>query len=224
MTQRILLTAILLLIALFSSVTSAQEPAPTLTVNKETRTVTIPCKVAVRQLPNLKEIYPIEVIATHPAPQGLKAHETVVVFDVKPSEIHKALESLGLKPGKPAKGEGAKATGPEVKISLEIMGNDGKPKVMAIEKALVDRKTGKPMPTLKWYFTGSVMKQPDPNKPEEHYGADLSGTLIAIFPVTDETVFQTNMTMKEEPLLKLETNKKVLPAEGTPVKLIVEAK
>ncbi len=54
------------------------------------------------------------------------------------------------------------------------------------------------------------------------YGADLSGTLISIFPVTNETVFQTNLTMKEEKYVKLETNKKLLPKEGTAVKLILE--
>ncbi len=66
------------------------------------------------------------------------------------------------------------------------------------------------------------MKQPDLTKPEKFYGADLSGTLIAIFPVTNETVFQTNLTMKEEKYLKLETNPQVLPKEGTPVKLVIE--
>ena len=65
-------------------------------------------------------------------------------------------------------------------------------------------------------------EQPDPNKEAKVYGADLTGTLIAIFPVTDQTVFQTNLTMKEEKYVKLETNKKLLPKEGTPVKLVLE--
>ena len=78
------------------------------------------------------------------------------------------------------------------------------------------------MPAVKWRFTGSAMVKPDPNKTEEVYGADVSGTLIAIFPVTDQTVFQTNLTMKDEPVVKLETDKKLLPKEGTPVKLIIE--
>ena len=32
-----------------------------------------------------------------------------------------------------------------------------------------------------------------PTKPDKVYGADVSGTLISIFPVTDETVFQTHV-------------------------------
>ena len=50
----------------------------------------------------------------------------------------------------------------------------------------------------------------------------MSGTLITIFPVTDQTVFQTNLTLEFEKYLKLETNTKLLPMEGTPVKLIIE--
>ncbi len=68
------------------------------------------------------------------------------------------------------------------------------------------------------------MSQPDPNKKDKVYGADLTGTLISIFPVTNQTVFQTNLTMKEEKFVKLETDKKVLPKEGTPVKLVIEAR
>ncbi len=201
----------------------AADAEPAIKVDAQARSVTITGKIAPRKLDNLPQVYPIEVIASLPAPQGKKAHETVITFDAKPSEVHQALEQIGLKPGKPAKGEGAKAVGPEVKVSLEIPGADGAAQRMAIEKTLVDSKTGKPMPMLKWYFTGSIMTQPDPQKNDKVYGADLSGTLISIFPVTDETVLQTNLTMKEEPLLKLETSKQ-LPAVGTPVKLILEAK
>ena len=205
-----------------SPIVAQDMPADAIQVDKEKKTVTIACKIAPRKLPNLSEIYPIEVIAALPAPKGQKAHETVVTFDAKPSDIHKALESLGLKPGKPAKGEGATAAGPEVKIFLDLPGAGGLNRRLPIEKALVDRKTAKTMPPLKWIFTGSIAKQPDPNKPETVYGADTSGTLIAIFPVTDETVFQTNLTMKEEPLIKLDTNAKVLPEIGTDVQLVIQ--
>jgi len=195
-----------------------------LVIDKEKRSVTIPCKIAPRKLPNLSEVYPIEVVATYPAPDGKKAHETVVTFTARPSEIHAALVGMGLTPGKPARGEDESASGPELKVSLEVAGPGGKPKLVPIEKTLIDKRTGKPLPALKWRFTGSALKEAAPGKSERVYAADASGTLIAIFPVTDETVVQTNLTMEEESLLALETNKKLLPAEGSPVKLIIEAK
>src|SRR5579871_4237971 len=205
--RAVIVIALCLTIAL-PIASAADEQA--IVIDKEKKTVTIACKIAPRKLPNLSEIYPIEVIASLPSPRGQKAHETVVTFDAKPSEIHRAIESLGLKHGKPAKGEGAEAAGPEVKIFLDLPGPGGLTKRLPIEKALVDRKTAKSMPPLKWVFTGSISKQLDPNKPETTYAADSSGTLIAVFPVTDETVFQTNLTMKDEPLIKMETNTKVL--------------
>lgn len=204
------------------TISAQDKPAEAIQVDKEKKTVTVACKIAPRKLPNLSEIYPIEVIASLAAPKGQKAHETVVTFDAKPSDIHKAIESLGLKAGKPAKGEGAAAAGPEVKIYLDLPGAGGLSKRLPIEKALMDRKTQKAMPPLKWIFTGSITKQPDPNKAEMVYGADTTGTLIAIFPVTDETVFQTHLTMKDEPLIKLDTNSKVLPEIGTDVQLVIQ--
>jgi hypothetical protein len=192
-------------------------------VDKKARTVTVDCQVAPRKLPNLNEVYPIEVIATYP--KGQKAHETVVtIHGIKPTQVHKALEEIGLKPGKPAKGEGAKAEGPEVKLYFLLETPDGKVQKIPVETLLADRKTNKPLPAFTWHFTGSIMKQLDPEKDQKDYAADFSGTLIALFPVTDETVIQTSLTMKEEPLFKLEVVKDKLPREGTPLKLVIEAK
>jgi len=212
----------------------APPPAPAgdgaLVVDKAKRSVTIPCQVAPRKLPHLDKTFPIEVIATHAYREpkgadvrGQKAHETVVIIpdSIKPSEVHKALEQLGLKAGKPAFGERVtRAEGPEVKVYLETPGQPRTP----IEKFLTDTKTRKPLPALQWHFTGSAVKQPDPEKDDTVYGADFTGTFVALFPVTSDTVVQTNLTMKEEPLLKLETNQSLLPKEGTPVKLILEVK
>jgi len=192
-------------------------------VDKEKRTVTVSAKVAPRKLPNLDQVYPIELIAGWGSPKGKKAHEIVVSIDTDPSSVHKALESLGLKPGKPAKGENAKAEGPIVNVFLEVPSPGGS-KRLTMDKVLLDPKSKKPAPKMTFRFTGSVMSPVDPNKPnEKKYGADLTGTLIVLFPVTDETVLQTDWTMKEEKYLKLEVNAEVLPKEGTPIKLVIAA-
>lgn len=213
--------AVVLLLAV-SSVSSRDDTD--VTVDRKERTVTIPCAVAPRKLPSLGRIYPIEVIATFPAPKGQKAHETVVTYEAKPSEIHKALVSLDLKPGKPAQGQGAAGMGPEVEIFLDIPTSSGKTKRIPIEEAMIDTKSGKPVPRLKWHFTGSALKQPDPEKDDKVYGADLTGTLITVFPVTDDTVVQSGLNFKDQEKLKLELNKKVMPKEGTPLKLVIKVK
>ncbi len=203
--------------ALLLAAFGAPVPQAGFSVDREKKEVLVPCKIAPRKLPNLAEIYPIEVIATHPAPKGQKAHETVVTLGVQPQEVAKALESLGLKPGKPARGDDAVASGPQLEVLLELPGK----KRVAIESVLVDKRTGRPLPGLTWHFTGSSLRQIDPAKPDTVYGADAAGTLIGIFPVTDELIVQSNLSMREEGLIKLETDKKLLPAEGTDAVLVL---
>lgn len=220
-------------LALTVAVIAAQVPAPPadkpaapgVTVDKEKRTVAVAAKVAPRKLAHLDQVYPIEVIATWAYRDGKKgkAHETVVTTEALPSDVHKALESLGAKPGKPARGEGAKAVGPELTVYLEVTQPDGTPKRLTMDKVLLDPKTRKPLPKgVKFLFTGSAQVEVEPGKPGTVYGADLTGTLLAIFPVTDETVCQSSLSMADEKYLKLDVNKDALPPEGTAVKLILE--
>lgn len=195
----------------------APDPSPQagISVDKEKKTIRVPCRIAPRKLPNLAEIYPIEVIACWPTPKGQKAHETIVIFDVTPSEVHKALESLGLKAGKPGRGDDP-CNGPEVEIYLELPAPHGQPpRVVRVERTLIDMKTGRALPPIKWHFTGSVLR-------DGKYAADLTGTMVGLYPVTDEVVMQSGLTMREEGLIKLETDKALLPAEGTPVILIIK--
>jgi len=211
-------------VVLVAAIVPAQDTKPAaggVTVDKEKRTVTVAAKVAPRKLPNLEQVYPVELIAGWGAPKGKKAHEIIVSVDINPSEVHKGLVDLGLKPGKAAKGENAKAEGPEVKVWLEVPGMEKK---ISLDKALMDPKSKKPAPKMTFRFTGSVMSATDPNKPDDKkYGADLTGTLIALFPVTDECVLQTDWTMKEEKYLKLDVNPDVLPKEGSPIRIVIEA-
>jgi hypothetical protein len=111
-----------------------------------------------------------------------------------------------------------------VNVYLEFKGPDNETKRLPIEKCLSDPGSGKPMPKVKWLFTGSLMTKPDPDKDDMVYGADLRGTLITIFPVTGETVLQTSLTAKDMKVLrsKLETDPKVIPKVGTAVKLVLE--
>src|SRR4051812_25250045 len=88
------------------------------TVDEAKKWVIVDAKVAPRKV--LDQVYPIELVAGWPHPKGKKAHEIVVSTEANPSDVHKGLEKLGLKPGKPAKGEGAKAEGPVVNVFIEV--------------------------------------------------------------------------------------------------------
>src|SRR5690348_8783317 len=128
-----ILGLVVLLCVLAICATLGDEAKPGIVVDRDKRTITIDAKIAPRIIndPRYKredgKPYPLEVIASWPFPKGQKAHETVVTIDVKPSEVHKALEGLGLKPGNPVAGESKQAPqGPEVKISLEVPSEGGR--------------------------------------------------------------------------------------------------
>jgi hypothetical protein len=212
---------------------AAEDKKSGVVVDAAKKTVSISAKVAPRKLEHLKgEVYPIELIACWAHPKGKKAHETVVTIEADPSEVHAGLVQLGLKPGKPARGEAKKegdpapkGEGPEVNVFVEVPDGAGGTKRLGMEKILMDPKTKKAPPKMTFIFTGSVLTAVDPNKPDaKKYGADVTGSLITLFPVTDEVVLQTGWTMKEEKFLKLEVRPDVLPKEGEPVKLVIEAK
>jgi len=231
--NRLALALVLLVAAQTTTAQDKKDPpkAGGVTIDEARKAVVVDAKVAPRKLPNLDKVYPIELIAGWGAPKGSKAHEIVVSIDVTPSEVHKALEKLGLKPGKPAKGGPAKdgdpfpkAEGPVVNLYLEIPDGAGGTKKVPFEKILWDPATKKAPPKMTFVFTGSVMSAPDPNKPDDKkYGADVTGSLACLFPVTDEVVLQTAWTMKEEKFLKLDVNPDAVPKEGSAVKLVIEA-
>lgn len=217
-----LVFALGLLLYVQTSTAQEKKDAPTgVTVDEAKKCVFVDARVAPRKV--LESVYPIELIAGWPHPKGKKAHEIVVSVDINPSEIHKGLEKLGLKAGKPARGENTKAEGPTVNVFIEVPDGAGGTKRVPLEKILWDPKTKKAPPKMTFVFTGSAMTAADPNKPaEKKYGADLTGSVICLFPVTDEVVLQTTWTMKEEKFLKLDVNPDALPKEGTPVKLVIE--
>ncbi len=191
------------------------DPQGGIVVDKDKKTIRVPCKIAPRKLPNLPDIYPIEVISCWPTPKGQKAHETIVIFDVMPSDVHKAIESLGLKPGKPGRGDD-RCSGPELEVFLDLPAVNGHPAgLVSIDRLLVDKRTGRTLPAITWHFTGSVVK-------DGKFAADTTGTMIGLYPVTDELIIQSNFTMREESLIKLETNKQLLPGENTPVTLVIK--
>ncbi len=216
-------------IAVVSALAADEKLPAGITVDKDKKTVAVDAKVAPRKV--LEEIYPLEVIACwaykkDPKPgdkAGKKAHETVLTIDAMPSDVAKAMGQLGAKPGKPGYGEENAAEGPEVNIYIDVPQDGGTFKRLGLDKVLQDPKTKKPMPKgVKFKFTGSGPSKATPDRPAQEFGADTTGSLIYIFPVDVETVFQSTLSMKDEKYLKLEVTKDVLPKEGDPVKLILE--
>jgi len=70
-------------------------------------------------------------------------------------------------------------------VFIDVPGPDGLPRRLSMDRVLLDPKSKKPLPKSVKFPVHRVgpCSPVDPTKPDEKkYGADLTGTLIALFP------------------------------------------
>ena len=204
--------------------------SPLVQVDREKRVVRVTAE-ATKRVERAGKVWPIEVFLCG---LGGKMHEAVFHTTAKPSEIHKALEAIGLKPGAPAdedeNGKYIAPRGDPVDVFVEWTDEQGKVQRQPSYKMLVygagssDPRKSTQRGELKeptpftWLFVGSKMGI-DPDTGKDVYGGDLNLS-IAIVNHEDRTaVFQT--TLKDEPGFIYETSPEV-PSPGTKVSIILQ--
>ncbi len=110
---------------------------------------------------------------------GGKDYESYAVTIAKPSEIHAALEFIGMKPGRPVDNRAFQfwPKGERVDILYEFK-HDGKQVKLPPSDLILDGRTGKPLPNMGWVFVGSRKEKKDG---KELYLADNVGDIITDF-------------------------------------------
>ena len=110
---------------------------------------------------------PVEFFVT-PGNSG-KDYESLAITFAKPSDVHKGLEFIGLKPGRPVNAETNHywPRGPRVSMSIETGGQTVRVEEMVIE---TERKT--PLPQTGFHFTGSYTYRDEQGV--SHYAADAT--------------------------------------------------
>lgn len=155
--------------------------------------------------------------------QGTREHESIVATMVRPSVVHSAMLLAGFEPGSPAvyrtDAPPEPAHGAPVTISLEIDGAAAIPLIAAIE----DERGN---PSLEWVFAGSGFRpNPESMGPGEFYMADYAGTIVGLTAFGDEVVAAVELRSPEigiDPAV-WRVRPGVLPPEGTPVRIVLEA-
>lgn len=155
--------------------------------------------------------------------QGTREHESIVATMVRPSVVHSAMLLAGFEPGSPAlyrsDAPPVPAHGASVAISLEIDGVEAIPLIEAIE----DERGS---PSLEWVFAGSGFRpNPESMGPGEFYMADYAGTIVGLTAFGDEVVAAVELRSPEvgiDPAV-WRIRSGVLPPEGTPVRIVLEA-
>ncbi len=123
-------------------------------------------------------------------PKSGHDYEAAAISRAAPSDVHAALEFIGLRPGRPYNPARLSfwARGPRVEVFVEWDETDADGKTIRrrahAEEAIVDRRTNQCLPPMGFVFTGSVrVKQEDES---EAYAADTFDPM-AILPAFNET-------------------------------------
>jgi hypothetical protein len=118
-------------------------------------------------------------------PESGHGYEAVAVSLAKPSDVHAALEFIGLTPGRPADSRALQfwPRGPRVAARIERRAADGTLAVFPVEQAVIDRRTRKPIPERGFMFIGSQRLNDPELGPDEIYAADLlqPGAILSLF-------------------------------------------
>jgi hypothetical protein len=170
------------------------------------------CKLDIH--PQLKGA--IEYVITMPRGKSYESCFETVPLD--PLKLHEALQKIGLKPGHPAN-ESKTAEGDKLKISVEWKDGD-KTRTEPIESFIIDEEKKKPMEKVNWIYAGS----------KQGYVPEIDA--MAPMVVSTKNILglyqgdPTPLIANPEPLMvghRYKANKELLPKEGTPVRIIIEA-
>jgi hypothetical protein len=152
--------------------------------------------------------------------RGGQEHETVLRTSARPSLIHFGLLALGLTPGEPAHLDQVTRrwfppTGPPLKITCEYSLN-GKTVTVPANRMMRSVKTKQEMPPMSWVFDGSRML------PDGRYAGDLTGYVVSIVNFDLTMIDVPELASNANETLEWEYNPDLVPAQGTPVTMIIE--
>lgn len=218
------ITAVGIGAGLIVSTAMAQTPTqvfPFITIDVATRVVEIEGVVPVdchdEETP---EVF-LEVVACTP---GTKEHEALVMTRAKPSQIHAALLSIGLEPGKPGRWsyDGETLTrhapeGPEVKVEIVYANDAGEVVETDVREWIVEADSGKRF-QASWVFAGSRMVT---IREQAFYDADGTGLVVGLTTFGSEVVACDDVISHEADVTEPTwiANRDMVPAYKTPVRL-----
>ena len=178
-------------------------------IDSKQRTVTLPASVNMRSA-----IIEYALVTT-----SGKTHESLLATEVEPEQVHLACLLLGLGPGRlvgpPDTAEPVPRTNA---VAIEVSwtnapspGHYPLAKLVAIKKPN-SPEAGVPLSAGPWYYNGSQMS-------ESGFAAQLEGSIISL--IRDPLALINNPRRQRDDDDAHVPNTKWLPAEGTPVQVIL---
>ncbi len=159
-----------------------------------------------------------------------REHESLIVIEAEPSQIHAALLLAGLEPGAPGRWtyeDEVFSVVPPSGDRLDILvryQRDGRTVEEPIERWIRDRRGNHEFPDDSWVFAGSSLApNPEWMGEGEHYVADLTGSIIGLVTFGDEVIGFSRVVSDQEAISPSEWEVKSdhVPPVGTRVTLIL---
>ncbi len=160
----------------------------------------------------------LEFIACEP---NTRDYESVFTLKCKPSALQFALLLIGCEPGPtPEEAQPGQKPGDQLDLEVEWTVN-GKTERLPVARLLLNRRTGKVVSGVKWYYTGSKFVKGFDGK--EVFLADSEQAHISLWWNTGMLI---NVGGKHGNPYNaqdqgFEVNSKLVPPEGTPITLIL---
>ncbi len=161
-----------------------------------------------------------------------RAHESLVVVEARPSEIHAALILAGFAPGLPGRwleeaGEirVEPPSGDPIEVLVRYENTPGHQVEEPIRTWIQDPAGGSFPEEVPWVFAGSLfVPNPEWMGPGEHYVADQTGSIIGLVTFGDEVIGLSRVMADQESVQPAEwqVGSGRVPPEGTPVTLILK--
>jgi hypothetical protein len=205
------------LFALMARLISFGEPAspeivqlsPGLVVNRVQKLVFVDAEVVQREVQ-------LELLLS---PKGLREHETILVADVKPQDVHVALLLAGAYPGRPVQSNPfVPPTGQRIKFWIELEDKQGR-RIIDGREWIRSERTKKAL-SADFVFAGSAFVRP-PGSERTVYLAN-EGYVVCVSNFPHSIIDIGIKSSKEAADLEFVAWKDRVPEKGTKVRVILE--
>ncbi|MHC4414465.1 MAG: YdjY domain-containing protein [Planctomycetota bacterium] len=170
----------------------------------------------------------LEQVACSP---NTREHESLVVIESRPSEIHAALLLAGFQPGAPGKWSYEQETlrftpptGDRLDVWVRYETKTGEPVEEPIRTWIRDDGQEAELPREPWVFGGSLLvANPEWMGEGEHYVADMTGSIVGLVTFGDEVVGFSRVVADQAAVQppQWQVRSDHVPPVGTPVTLIL---
>jgi len=188
---------------------------PAIRLHLKKRRITIDAEVHLRQAA-------LEVLLCRT--ERHKEHETILISQANPSDLHAVLLALGLAPGKPAEwivldeegnGRAVPPRGAALTVKLRWKDADGKQQEADASDWLAVAQGRRGEIPKQWIFVGSQLL------PDGSYWGDLSGELIAVSNFPSAVIDVPFPSSNKNAELVYAANTEAIPPVGTKVQVVI---